>query len=259
MKLGNVSRLYVLLGCLHPPPPPNRLVAVLHQAEKRVEALQRELQQLAEAFDKATRAKTAAVARAEELGARLRRASVLVSSLTGERERWNARLAALRGDAHTSVGSAILCAAFITYAGPFASDARTKFIARQWTPRLNKLHLPCKQGGLKGLDCRCLSPHSHFSGPTVVEQLCKPTQVEEWRAQGLPNDGASTQNAVILTRARRFVPDVTACCTCSRTLSSCMTPSQVPLACGPSRTSCSLSEVPHCCGWGHVGCSVAGN
>ncbi len=83
------------------------------------------------------------------------------------------------------VGDVLLCTGFLSYQGPFNQDFRL-LLAKDWQKLLTERNIPFT---------RTLN---------VTEYLTDVTIVGEWKLQGLPNDELSIQNAIIVTRAKRY-------------------------------------------------------
>ncbi len=83
------------------------------------------------------------------------------------------------------VGDVLLCTGFLSYQSPFNQDFRF-LLAKDWQKLLTERNIPFT---------RTLN---------VTEYLTDVTIVGEWKLQGLPNDELSIQNAIIVTRAKRY-------------------------------------------------------
>jgi dynein heavy chain, axonemal len=83
------------------------------------------------------------------------------------------------------VGDVLLCTGFLSYQGPFNQDFRMQ-IDKDWQQMLTDRHIP------------------FTSTLNVSEYLTDMNMIDEWKLQGLPNDQLSIQNAIIVTRAKRY-------------------------------------------------------
>ena len=120
--------------------------------------------------------------------ARLQLLRRLVASLGPEQVTWANAAEALGATRKHSVGDAVLAAALVTYAGPFAATPRAALLAA-WAGIL-------AGSGLAYTEEALLDP---------VLTLATPAKVAEWATQDLPRDAAAVQNACICTHSRRPV------------------------------------------------------
>ncbi|XP_035806180.2 dynein axonemal heavy chain 2 [Amphiprion ocellaris] len=123
--------------------------------------------------------------KSDEMEVKLDRADKLVTGLTGERVRWEERVAGLDENMGYLVGDCLLAASFLSYMGPFLSTYRDELLSI-WMKEVLDLEIPCTPG---------------FS---LTVFLSKPTVVRDWNIQGLPSDAFSTENGVIVTRGNRW-------------------------------------------------------
>jgi len=84
------------------------------------------------------------------------------------------------------VGDVLISAAFLSYMGPFLSSYREQIVYNLWIDQLKKFAIP-------------VSEEFEF-----CEFMVNPTRVRDWNIQGLPSDGFSTENGVIVTRGQRW-------------------------------------------------------
>lgn len=112
-------------------------------------------------------------------------AAALISGLSGEKLRWTLQCRAFKEQIGRLVGDAILATAFLSYAGPFNQEFRTK-IFQAWKKTLKNRDIP-------------------FTPTLNVAQMMSDTvQQTEWTLQGLPSDDHSIQNAVIVVRSHSY-------------------------------------------------------
>ena len=116
---------------------------------------------------------------------KIERANILISRLGGERERWlnEAQLLANRYDHLT--GDMLLASGVIAYLGPFKASYRQAAIER-WSAKCAELSIPLTPG---------------FSLASVLGDA---VQTRRWVIEGLPNDGFSIENALIISKSRRW-------------------------------------------------------
>jgi dynein heavy chain len=116
---------------------------------------------------------------------RMNAAKELISGLSDEQERWTEQSKQFRAQISRLVGDVLLCTGFLSYQGPFNQDFRL-LLVKDWQKLLTERTIPFT---------RTLN---------VTEYLTDVTIVGEWKLQGLPNDELSIQNAIIVTRAKRY-------------------------------------------------------
>eukprot|EP00741_Cyanophora_paradoxa_P024436 tig00022075_g23593.t1 len=116
---------------------------------------------------------------------RLERAEKLISGLGGEEARWTSTAIAYETDRDNLVGNILLAAGCVAYVGPFTATFR-KQLEEQWKAECNKLGIP-------------VDPNF-----TVERTLGEPVQIRDWNIQGLPADSLSVENAIFVTRGRRW-------------------------------------------------------
>lgn len=83
------------------------------------------------------------------------------------------------------VGDIFLSAAFVSYLGPFTGSYRRE-LTQLWTAKLIDASIP-------------VSPD--FS---LAKQLADPVLVRDWQLAGLPTDGVSTENAILVLHPKRW-------------------------------------------------------
>jgi dynein heavy chain len=116
---------------------------------------------------------------------KLGRAEKLLAGLGEEAVRWEQASKELETSLSFLVGNVVVAAGFIAYIGPFTMQYRTELVAL-WVERCMALELNCDP---------------HWALQTV---LGDPAEIREWNIWGLPTDTLSTDNAIVLTRGRRW-------------------------------------------------------
>ncbi|CAF0723345.1 unnamed protein product [Didymodactylos carnosus] len=116
---------------------------------------------------------------------RMNAATELILGLEDEQKRWTDQSKQFKAQIVKLVGDVLLCTGFLSYQGPFNQDFRL-LLAKEWQKLLNERNIPFTRG------------------LNVSEYLTDVTVVGEWKLQGLPNDELSIQNAIIVTRAKRY-------------------------------------------------------
>jgi len=116
---------------------------------------------------------------------KLERAAKLVGGLGSEKTRWEALCKALEEGQRNLIGNMVVCSGAIAYQGPFTAPYRAK-LNQAWVAKV------------KGLGINCAD------NPTVGNILGDPVTIREWGIYGLPLDTLSVENAIFVTRSRRW-------------------------------------------------------
>jgi dynein heavy chain, axonemal len=176
---------------------PKRIALAAAQAEldivnKKVAGLQATLKEvtdrlnkLEEEFNGAIKKKNELAAKAEECNVKLDRADRLLGGLGGEKTRWIKTVASLKGDLLNIVGDVIVAAGGIAYLGAFTASYREDQ-EKQWQAKLRKYQI------------------SFSPGAGVKNTLSEPVKIRAWNIAGLPTDSLSTENAIVLSKSRRW-------------------------------------------------------
>jgi dynein heavy chain len=91
----------------------------------------------------------------------------------------------LQVDLVNMVGDIALAAGAIAYSGPFVPSYRAALLT-EWCDALVEAAVP------------------HSPGATLVSTLADPVKVRAWTIAGLPTDAVSVENAIIISKARRW-------------------------------------------------------
>jgi dynein heavy chain len=113
------------------------------------------------------------------------RANQLLDGLGGERDRWT-EFAKLQGEKYKKLtGDVLISAGLLAYLGPFTAVYRQKQM-QLWVTTL-------KEHGINGSE-----------SPTLAATLGEPVRIRQWNIDGLPTDGFSIDNGIIVFNARRW-------------------------------------------------------
>ncbi|KAF6265404.1 dynein heavy chain 6 [Scenedesmus sp. NREL 46B-D3] len=116
---------------------------------------------------------------------KLERATKLIGGLGGEKTRWQQVAKKLATDYTHLTGDVLLSAGCIAYLGPFTAAYRERAI-NQWVERCRSAYIPCS---------------ANFR---LVGVLGEPVTIRSWLLDGLPNDSLSIDNAIIISKTRRW-------------------------------------------------------
>ncbi|KAG7391800.1 Dynein heavy chain 1, axonemal [Phytophthora pseudosyringae] len=160
-------------------------LAVLRGAQANLQQVSDRLAELEQSYN-------GAVAKKEELGRKvvqcqvqLQNAERLIGGLGGEEARWKETVAQLTIDYSNLTGDVLVSAGTISYLGAFTAEFREQLVA-SWHEALVKHQVP------------------HSPGCDLIRTLQDPVKLRAWQIAGLPTDTVSTQNGIIMGRARRW-------------------------------------------------------
>ena len=152
--------------------------AALQEVEDKVKLLQ-------DTFDSSVRAKEGLQKNIALTAARLKRAGKLVTALGDEQVRWAETVTAFQREIDNVAGDVFIASACVAYYGPFTAHYRELLVA-EWISKCQELQIPVS---------------SDFS---LVSTLADPFEIRQWNLEGLPRDNVSTENAVLVTKGRRW-------------------------------------------------------
>merc|ERR1719379_9576 len=116
---------------------------------------------------------------------KLGRAEKLLAGLGEEAVRWEKASAILEGSIKFLIGNMVVASGFIAYIGPFTALYRQQ-LTEKWVAHTKECDLVADPGW------------------ELANVLVDPAEVRQWNLWGLPSDSLSTDNAIILTRGRRW-------------------------------------------------------
>jgi len=117
--------------------------------------------------------------------ARLQRADILTVGLADEGIRWRGTVETIRQDIINLTGDVFLSSAAISYYGPFTGVYRAE-IVDAWLKAVKDVGIPCGDS----FDLR--------------QTMGNPVEIRDWNLQGLPTDGVSINNGVMVVRGKRW-------------------------------------------------------
>ena len=157
----------------------------LNIKQSALRAIQSEVAELEATFQASIKKGEELKRRSELTEARLIRAGKLVTGLSSESKRWAESAKALEGDLKNLVGNIMLAAGFVAYLGPFTLAYRQSLL----------------DGWISFARSQRVSVNTNFSPEKI---LADAVEVREWTLAGLPADQLSIDNAIIVTRGRRW-------------------------------------------------------
>ena len=117
---------------------------------------------------------------------KLERADKLLLGFKSTKIGWTERKKVLEQQYEYLVGDSLISAAFLSYAGPFPLEYRDELLNDVLLHKVRQFKIP------------------HSKNFKFSEFLVKPTEFLKWSFQGLPNDKFSQDNAVLVTKGRRY-------------------------------------------------------
>jgi len=163
--------------------------AMLKEKQEALKEVERRVAELKKKLD-ATQAKARELNEQEaDTKVKLIRADKLVGGLGSEKTRWEELCKKLAEGQRNVVGNTIVCAGAIAYQGPFTAKFRIA-LNNKWIAKVKELGV--------------LAEESPSVGTPVTAILGDPVTIREWGIAGLPQDTLSIENAIYVTRSRRW-------------------------------------------------------
>lgn len=156
-------------------------------AEKAASLAQVELQltDLKTSYDISVASRLSLVQKMGETTRRMMRANKLTSALADEQVRWTESIGHLNEKIISLVGNSFLSSACIAYFGAFTLKFRSELV-EGWISKCGELGIPVS---------------ASFN---LADDLADPSVIRDWTMQGLPQDSLSTENAILVSRTRRW-------------------------------------------------------
>ena len=120
-----------------------------------------------------------------QTSSRLKRASKLTTALADEQIRWKESIEVFDKELNHVIGNVFISAASVAYYGAFPSNYRQELV-RKWTEGSKAHNIPISEN------------------PNIIQVLAHPFTIRQWNTDGLPRDEFSTENAILVTKGRRW-------------------------------------------------------
>jgi dynein heavy chain len=159
--------------------------AVLNEKQSALQAVLDKVAELTRQSNEVTAEKENLAIEAQLTKDRLDRAAKLTVGLSDEQVRWKASVIKYDQQITALLGDALISAACISYYGAFTGSYRQEMVD-SW--------LSACQG-------RSIPVSADF---TLTGVLGDPVQIRDWQIAGLPTDAVSTDNAILVTRGKRW-------------------------------------------------------
>eukprot|EP00116_Pleurobrachia_bachei_P000174 sb/3460436/ len=157
----------------------------LAKKQASLKEVEDKIKELQDSFEASVREKETLQRNIALTAARLKRAGKLVTALGDEQVRWAETVEAFQREIDNVAGNVFIASACVAYYGPFTSKYR-EMLVTEWVERCQELGIPVSQD---------------FS---LVSTLADPFEIRQWNLEGLPRDNVSTENAVLVTKGRRW-------------------------------------------------------
>ena len=160
-------------------------MASLNEARSKLQKVVDKLDALEVSLKGAVDEKASLAAKETECKVRLSNADKLIGGLGGEEARWKITVETLNASFTNLTADVLVSAGTISYLGPFTSEFRQD-ITSAWRDELTKIGLP------------------NTEGADIIQTLVDPVKLQKWQILQLPSDNLSTQNGIMMSRARRW-------------------------------------------------------
>ena len=161
------------------------LMAGLEEKRAKLQEVEDNLQALNDKLNEMQDKKAKLEHDVDQCEKKLVRAEKLIGGLGGEKSRWKEVAGGLTVDYRNLTGDVLLCAAYIAYLGPFTLPFREEVLT-EWVATLREKNVPCSDT---------------FK---LIAVLGEPVKIREWTIDGLPNDSFSIDNAIVMSKSRRW-------------------------------------------------------
>ncbi|CAI8029533.1 Dynein heavy chain 6, axonemal [Geodia barretti] len=162
-----------------------KVMAQLKEKQEKLASIEAKIADLQASYERSVAEKEELTTNIEKTQARLDRAAKLTTGLADEQIRWAETVTRLDTEVNNVAGDVFVAAACVAYCGAFTNVYREKLVA-SWINQCGELEIPIS---------------SDF---TVTNTLADPYEIRQWNQYGLPRDSVSTENAVLVTRGRRW-------------------------------------------------------
>ena len=167
----------------------------------KIDELDAALKILTDKFQAATDEKLACQAEADKTNKIIGLANRLVGGLASEKVRWGEAVVGFKEELKTIPGDCLMTTAFLSYAGTFSKEYRTKMYEGEWLPFIRGQENPIP---ISKRMVRDAEGNEVDAGLDPISMLIDPAKVAVWQNEMLPADRVSTENAAILTSAKRW-------------------------------------------------------
>jgi len=161
------------------------VLAALNEATEALNKVKNQLNDLTKKKEDLVAQKEALEADVTLCGIKIVRANKLVGGLGGEKVRWTQTVADLNVAFTNIIGDVLISAGTVAYLGAFTGAYRNALV-ETWRSKLDELGIP------------------RSANPNLINTFGDPLAIRAWQIAGLPTDAVSTENGVVISKARRY-------------------------------------------------------
>ncbi|XP_055873384.1 dynein axonemal heavy chain 6-like isoform X2 [Biomphalaria glabrata] len=161
------------------------VMKLLKEKQQKLASVEAKIAELQKTYDDSVAEKQKLERNIATTAGRLKRSSKLTTALADEQIRWQESVADFEIQINNVVGDVFISAACVAYYGAFTSVYRQELV-KTWTSRCMELEIPVTEG------------------MSLASVLADPFEIRQWNADGLPRDQVSIENAILVTRGRRW-------------------------------------------------------
>lgn len=157
----------------------------LKKKQDKLQAVENQIKELQKQYDFSVSEKKKLEHSINQTSSRLKRASKLTTALADEQVRWKENIETYEKELDHVVGNVFISAACVAYYGAFPSNYRQELV-KLWSEKAVDYKIPVSE---------------NFS---IIQVLATPFMIRQWNTDGLPRDDFSTENAILVTKGRRW-------------------------------------------------------
>ena len=161
------------------------VMSELKKKQDKLQEVENQIKELQKQYDFSVSEKKKLEHSINQTSQRLKRASKLTTALADEQIRWKENIVQFDKELEHVVGNVFISAACVAYYGAFPSNYRQELV-KQWTEKTVEFKIPVSDNS------------------SVIQVLSTPFMIRQWNTDGLPRDDFSTENAILVTKSRRW-------------------------------------------------------
>jgi len=158
---------------------------ILDEAKRKLYEVEQGIATLQEKFQQCVNKKEELENKCQLCEDRLVRADKLIGGLAEEKVRWADTVASLNNIIRNVIGDVMSSSGFVAYLGAFTGEYRQSLVD-EWKVDLMKYNVPTTEN------------------PTLTNTLGDAVKIRNWQLYGLPRDGLSVENGIIVQYSQRW-------------------------------------------------------